>query len=197
MTTLVRQFVCRGGGFVGIGDPSACPRHGQYFQLADLLGVEKEIGNTMGVVAYRVPLVEGHFINRETGGITDMLSQRSNVYVADGNAQVLEACGIHVNLACNTVAGGRTVYFSQLPYSLDNARLLLRALLWATRQEDALQRCHSTNPKVDCAFYPKAGVFCLANNVDSKQGTTVFDANGSTRRFTLQPYQWRWEPQRG
>ena len=197
VTTLVRQFVCRGGGFVGIGDPSACSRHGQYFQLADLLGVEKEIGNTMGVVAYRVPVVEGHFINRETGGITDMLSQRSNVYVADGNAQVLEASGIHVNLACNTVAGGRTVYFSQLPYSLDNARLLLRALLWATRREDALQRCHSTNPNVDSAFYPKAGVFCLANNVDSKQVTTVFDANGAARRFTLQPYQWRWEPQCG
>ena len=134
-------------------------------------------------------------ISNATQGASHFIG--SVVYVADGNAQVLEASGIHVNLACNTVAGGRTVYFSQLPYSLDNARLLLRALLWATRQEDALQRCHSTNPKVDCAFYPKAGVFCLANNVDSKQVTTVFDANGAARRFTLQPYQWRWEQQRG
>lgn len=109
VTTLIRRFVCRGGGFIGIGDSSACPRHGQCFQLADLLGVEKEIGNPMGVVAHRVPVV--------------------------------------------------------------------------------------SNPKVDCAFYPKAGIFCLAKSVDSRQTTMVFDANGAMRRFTLQPHQWRWEKQ--
>lgn len=191
-TTLIRKFVCRGGGLVGIGDPSASPGHGQYYQLADLLGVEKEIGNTMGVVAYRVPVVQGHFINTETGGITDMLSSRSKVYVADGETQVLEAHGIHVNLACKSISAGRTVYFSQLPYSLPNARLLLRALLWAARQESALMRRHSTNPNVDCAFYDKAGVFCLANNLDRRQTTVVRGVNGASRKVTLKPMEWRW-----
>lgn len=193
VVTLIRKFVCRGGGFVGIGDPSACARNGQYYQLSDLLGVEKEIGNTMGIVAHRMPVTDGHFINRETGGITDLLTSRSDVYCTGDGAQVLQASGIHVNLACKTVSAGRTVYVSQLPYSPKNARMLLRALLWAARKENALARIHSSNPNVDCAFYRRAGVFCLANNLDRSQTTTVFGADGAPRGFTLRPYEWRWE----
>ncbi|MBQ7643130.1 MAG: 1,3-beta-galactosyl-N-acetylhexosamine phosphorylase, partial [Clostridia bacterium] len=36
----VREFVAGGGGFIGIGEPTAVYHNGRFFQLADILGVE-------------------------------------------------------------------------------------------------------------------------------------------------------------
>ena len=38
IVTAVRRFVWEGGGFVGVGEPSAVQRGGRYFQLADVMG---------------------------------------------------------------------------------------------------------------------------------------------------------------
>ena len=43
----VRAFVARGGGFVGVGEPTACAADGRFFRLADVLGVDEERGVTL------------------------------------------------------------------------------------------------------------------------------------------------------
>src|SRR5699024_1529320 len=44
VTASIRSWVHQGGGFVGIGEPSAIHHGGRYFQLANVLGVDKELG---------------------------------------------------------------------------------------------------------------------------------------------------------
>ena len=47
VTAAIRGFVHRGGGFIGVGEPSGHQYQGHYFQLAGVLGVEKETGFTL------------------------------------------------------------------------------------------------------------------------------------------------------
>ena len=36
-----KEFIYNGGGFIGVGEPTAYQWEGRYFQLANALGVEK------------------------------------------------------------------------------------------------------------------------------------------------------------
>ncbi|HBT17358.1 MAG TPA: hypothetical protein DEB05_10440, partial [Firmicutes bacterium] len=38
----IREWVYMGGGLIGIGEPTASQYQGRYFQLAEVLGVDKE-----------------------------------------------------------------------------------------------------------------------------------------------------------
>ena len=42
----IREWVNNGGGFIGVGEPSAYNKDGRFFTLSDVLGVQKEIGFT-------------------------------------------------------------------------------------------------------------------------------------------------------
>ena len=44
VVTTLRQFVDEGGGFIGVGEPTAYQHQGRFFQLADVLGVDREMG---------------------------------------------------------------------------------------------------------------------------------------------------------
>ena len=44
IVTAVKEFIYNGGGFIGVGEPTAYQWEGRYFQLANALGVEKENG---------------------------------------------------------------------------------------------------------------------------------------------------------
>ena len=46
IVTAVKRFIYNGGGFIGVGEPTAYQWEGRYFQLASALGVEKENGLT-------------------------------------------------------------------------------------------------------------------------------------------------------
>ena len=43
VVTTLREFVDKGGGFIGAGEPTACQFQGRYFQLSDVLGVDREM----------------------------------------------------------------------------------------------------------------------------------------------------------
>ena len=46
LVSKIRQWVYEGGGFIGIGEPTAYNKDGRLFALSDVLGVQKEIGLT-------------------------------------------------------------------------------------------------------------------------------------------------------
>ena len=49
IVTAIKKFVYNGGGFIGVGEPSAYQYQGKYFQLSGVLGVEEEVGFTLNV----------------------------------------------------------------------------------------------------------------------------------------------------
>jgi 1,3-beta-galactosyl-N-acetylhexosamine phosphorylase len=95
-------------------------------------------------------------------------------------------------LATNTFGKGRSVYFAGLPYSLENARLLLRALFWSAGRETEMTRWFSTNLNTDCAYWPNTKKFAVTNNTAKPQTTRVHTDGKAARTVTLAPYQIKW-----
>jgi 1,3-beta-galactosyl-N-acetylhexosamine phosphorylase len=188
----VRSFVHRGGGFVGCRGPTAFQHQGRYFQLADVMGVDKEVGHTLQSATVRAELMKQHFITADLRGPADFGTRETFVYVCDPATQLLAANGLHVLAAAKPYGRGRSVFFGALPYNLANARLLHRAIFWAARREADLKNWFCVNPNTDCAFYPKTGKLVAVNNADQPQTTTWFDGRGRPGRMTLKPYQSRW-----
>jgi 1,3-beta-galactosyl-N-acetylhexosamine phosphorylase len=188
----VRRFVAAGGGFIGCRGPSAHWSGGRFFQLADVLGVEREMGVTVQTAALRPAVEAGHFITADAGGTPDFGVPESFVYARDPKASVLATREGHVMCAANAFGRGRSVFLAGLPFSFANARLLHRAIFWAAGREAELKRWHTSNVLTDTAYYPKSKAWVVVNHDAQPQTTTVYDGQGRSRRVSLKPYESKW-----
>ena len=59
--TNIRRFVDQGGGFIGVGEPTAYQYQGRYFQLSDVLGVDREMCFSLSTDKYNEKN-DDHFI---------------------------------------------------------------------------------------------------------------------------------------
>ena len=60
ISSAIRGFVRRGGGFIGVGEPGGHLYQGRYLQLASVLGVEKETGFMDTATLYMVKYDRSH-----------------------------------------------------------------------------------------------------------------------------------------
>src|SRR5699024_1822329 len=90
VTASIRSRVQQGGGFVGIGEPSAI-HHGEcYFQLANVLGVDKELGYSLSTNKQAMGEIENHFITAD--GVAPNVGEGvSNVYSLSEETEVLDS----------------------------------------------------------------------------------------------------------
>ena len=191
ITAAVRGFVSRGGGLIGVGEPSGHAYQGHILQLAQVLGVEKETGFPLGYDKYNWDVVPNHFILADCAGTPDFGPLKRGIYALPG-AQVLAKDGRNVLMAANAFGHGRSVYLTGLPYSDENSRILHRAILWAAGSEDELRNWFSSNPAVEVNAYVRNGRFCAVNNTDLPQETTVFCPDGKSFALSLAPGELRW-----
>ena len=68
ISSAIKAFVWNGGGLIGVGEPSGHQYQGRYIQLAQVLGVEKETGFTLGYDKYNWDEHPGHFITADCAG---------------------------------------------------------------------------------------------------------------------------------
>ena len=170
----IRAYVAKGGSFIGIGEPSAHLYQGRFFQLASLLGVEKENGFTLSYDKYNWEEKE-HFITAHLEQLDDIdFGESCNFIYALPDADVLVERNREVHLASNLYFSGRSVYFGGLPYSGENALLFHRALLWCTKQEEILNQWFAENPHVAVHYYPSIQKYCVANNSNQKQQSLIY-----------------------
>ena len=151
ITTAVKRFVYRGGGFIGVGEPAACQREGRFIQLSGVLGVEKETGFTLNVDKYNWK-EQGHFITEDCKGALDFGEGKKNIFALEGTT-VIAVKEKSVQLAVREFGEGRGVYISGLPYSFSNSRLLYRAILWSCGSEGELFRWFSSNFNAEVHAY--------------------------------------------
>ncbi len=189
----VKEWIHRGGGFIGIGEPTAHQHQGRFFQLADVLGVDKERGFSLSTMKYNAPLQGKHFITDDALGAPDFGEYCDNVYRVEPQAENLIIKSGCTQLAVNGFGKGRGVYIAGLPYSPENTRLLLRAIYWAAGREDALHTWFSDNLHTECAAYPERGCYCVVNNTQRPQTTTVYGQGGKIGTLALAPMEIRWE----
>ena len=185
----IRGFVYNGGGIIGVGEPSGHQYQGHFFQLANVFGVEEETGFTLGYDKYNWDEHE-HFILEDSEEV-DFGEGKKNIYALP-SATILVQKEKEVQMAVNEFGKGRAVYISGLPYSFENSRVLYRAVLWSTHSEDELNRWFSTNYNVDVHAYRKNNKYCVVNNTDEPQQTTIYRGDGSSFELALEPNQIIW-----
>ncbi len=187
----VRGFIARGGGFIGVGQPSGHAYQGRYFQLAGALGVEKENGFTLGYDKYNWEEHPDHFITEDVAQEIDFGEGQKGIYALPGTT-ILCQREKEVQLAVNACGQGRTVYISGLPYTFENSRLLYRSILWSAHAEDMLRRWFSSNVNVDVHAYVQNGKYCAVNNTYEPQETTVYRGDGSSFALRLEANEICW-----
>ncbi|MFC0302660.1 1,3-beta-galactosyl-N-acetylhexosamine phosphorylase [Virgibacillus soli] len=192
VVSTIREWVHQGGGFIGVGEPTAHEHQGEFFQLADVLGVQKEIGYSLSLDKYNKQSEEAHFILADQYEPIDFGESMKYVYQSNAETKVLAMEEGDVKVAVNEFGEGRSVYIAGLPYSPENTRLLLRTIYWAASEEAIMQKWHTTNVQTECAAYPEAGKFVVINNSYETQQTTVYKADGSKEALTLQPMGYKW-----
>lgn len=196
----IRKYVACGGGFIGVGSPSAYRKEGRCFALADLLGVEKELCETLSTDKYNIESV-AHFIKEDVTSPIDYGEGTKNIYALEGT-KVLDIelsprfqrkvnVG-EVKLAANDYFKGRSVYLAGLPYSKENARLLYRSLLWVAHKEDRLLKAFSSNLNSEVHYYPNAKTYAIVNNANEEVKTVFYDIEGKPTTLALLPNETRW-----
>ena len=191
VASAIRGFVLQGGGFIGVGEPSGHQYQGHYFQLASVLGVEKETGFTLGYGKFNQQEHPDHFLLEDASEPVNFGEGKKGVYALEGTQVLIKRDG-DVQLSVNDAGRGRAVYVSGLPYSPHNARLLHRAVMWASRAEEELRRWFSENPAVDVHAYEGSRKYCVVNNSAEAQSTTVYRDDGSSFPLALTPGGIEW-----
>ncbi len=190
IVTAIKKFIYNGGGFIGVGEPSAYQWEGRYFQLANVLGVEMERGFNLNMDKYNWQ-EHDHFILADCTKDVDFGEGKKNVFALDGTT-ILKQKDKEVQMAVHEFGKGRTVYISGLPYSFENSRILYRSIIWAAHDEENLHKWYSTNFNVEVHAYVKNGKYCVVNNTYEPQSTTVYTGDGSSFTLELEANEIRW-----
>ena len=190
ISSAVKRFVYEGGGIIGVGEPAAHQANGHFFQLSGVFGVEEERGFTLGYDKYNWES-HSHFITEDVKGEIDFGEGKKNIYALEGTTILVER-EKEVQLAVNSFGKGRAVYISGLPYSFENSRLLHRAILWSSGDEEKLCRWFSANYNVDVHAYPESGKYCVVNNTYEPQSTVVYKGDGTSFALDLEANQIIW-----
>ena len=190
ITDAIRKFVWNGGGFIGVGEPTGHQHQGRFFQLADVLGVEKETGFTLNYDKYNWDS-HSHFITEDCAEEVNFGEGKKSIYALAGTHIVVQK-DKEVQLAVNDYGNGRAVYISGLPYTFENNRLLYRSVLWSSHSEQDLNTWFSTNYNVEVHAYVKNGKYCVVNNTYEPQKTTVYRGDGSSFELSMEANEIKW-----
>jgi len=199
----IREFVSNGGGFIGIGDPTGYNKNGKYFQLSDVLGVQKEIGFTYSKTKFFPVKNDKHWIVNDID-MSKVKFGEQGLGVYPVNADVIAASdsvfnpttclltGGNVYLSANTYGKGRSVYINSLLDSPEAFRLIYKSLLWVASKEDLYNKAFSSNVNTDCYYYDKLKSYAILNSGDENAITTFYDIDGKSKEVTVKAHDILW-----
>lgn len=191
VVTAIREFVDNGGGFIGVGEPTAYQHQGRYFQLSDVLGVDREMCFSLSTDKYN-ELNASHFILEDIEGEIDFGEGMSRIYAQGENYQILNMDGKYSRLVVNTYGKGHSVYFAGLPYSPQNCRILLRAIYHAAGMEEEMKKFYVTNVDTEVTVFEETGKIAVINNAKEAKHTDLYINGELTYSLDLEPMEMRW-----
>ena len=172
VVTTLRQFVDEGGGFIGVGEPTAYQHQGRFFQLADVLGVDREMGFSLStenitrkirsILSWKIlkgilisEKVRPAFMRREI--IIRFLQWMENT-----------ASWLLINTEKVTVLLCRIAVFpSELPYSA-SCNLLCSGM------EQEMKRYYVTNVDTEVTVFQKTQKIAVINNSGKECQTDLY-----------------------
>lgn len=192
IVSTMRKWVHNGGGFIGIGEPTAALHQGKYFQLSDVLGIDKELGFSLSTDKYHTETTGRHFLSADHSD-TDFGESMKNIYAKSEDTHILEYSDNEIHLSASTYGKGRSVYIAGLPFNVENTRLLFKSMMYAANKEADYLKWHSQNAECEVNVYPDAGWYAIVNNSLEPQQTTIYDGEGNTQSYQLKGSELVWE----
>ena len=189
--TAIRKFVDEGGGFIGVGEPTACQHQGRYFQLSDVMGVDREMGFSLSTDKYNT-CDPHHFILEDIDTAVDFGEGTSRIYAQGKHYQILAQDGEYSQLVVNEYGKGHSVYFAGLPYSPQNCRILLRAIYYAAGMPEEMKHYYVTNVDTEVTVFPETKRIAVINNADAEEKTDLYIKGRLIDSLTLAPREMRW-----
>jgi 1,3-beta-galactosyl-N-acetylhexosamine phosphorylase len=189
VVSAIREFVDNGGGFVGMFDPTAHENGGAFYQLWDILGVQKEYGLSNDCKkVLPTAIAEDHFIAADLKGSNPSLGKHvQHIYPCVESAQIIAKDDEgSVTVASNDFGRGRGVYLAGFELGSEQNRLLQRAIWYAAGREDEMSRKWFTaNIETEIAGYPETGKYIVINNAEFEVNTMITDNLGNEKEVTL------------
>ena len=192
LVTAIRRWIHEGGGFIGIGEPSAVHHGGRFFQLADALGIDKELGFSLSTDKYFKTAVQSHFITENISTDMSFGEGMKNIYALYEDTEILSYHDGQVELSAHDYGKGRAVYIAGLPFNMENSRLLHRAMFYCAHKEKEMFVLYADNIEVEVHGYPSIEKYAVVNNSDHPQTTSVWDQEGRETDLKLAPSEIRW-----
>ena len=191
VVTTIREYVYNGGGFIGVGEPTAYQFEGRYFQLSDVLGVDREMDFSLSTDKYN-KLNADHFILEDINGEIDFGEGMSRIYAQGENYQILNMDGEYSRLVTNQYGTGHSVYLAGLPYSPQNCRILLRSIYYAAGMECEMKKFYVTNVDTEVTVFEKTGKIAVINNSKEAKHSDLYINGVMTCSLDLEPMEMRW-----
>ena len=196
VVSAIREYVDNGGGFVGMLDPTAHENGGAFFQLYDILGVQKEYGlsnDTKKLLP--TDITEGHFLAEDLSSSNPSLGKNvQTIYpILESTQIVAKDDEDSVTVAANDFGKGRGVYLAGFEFGAEQNRLLQRAIWYAAGREDEMkQKWFSSNIETEIAGYPETGKYIVINSSNEPQTTTITDGQGNFKVVELDANASQW-----
>ena len=194
LTAAVTKFVAEGGGLIGVHDPSAVNYGGVYYQLASVLGVDRDTGSKKCIGKYRYALADSacpaYRIVADAKDAADALAATDGVYVLGKDTAVLAEKNGTPLVTAHEFKKGRAVYFASWKFSFPVTRVLFRAICYAMQADEKAQTAFVTsNILTECAYYPAIDKTVIINNSAEPQKTSFVTDKGEQVSVDLQPFE--------
>ena len=182
VVTLLTKWVCEGGTFIGVNEPSAVEGYDNYFRMAHVLGIDKDTGA-------RVCHGKWSFTAQDDGKLIPegaSVESKEHLFLTDGKAKVLFAEGDRPVITVNEFGKGKGIYLASFQVNLENTRMLYQLIRYAGKE--GLSGLYMTdNLYTECAYYPESGKLVVINNSDKEQTTTIPTEKGD-KTVVIAPY---------
>lgn len=203
--TALCSYAWNGGCILGVNQPSMTDGFTTNFQLADVLGVDQDMGERCchGRIAYekQEKILDSMEVFAKSGSgktakeIAGDFQETAGIYLTDPATEVLaetvaySPIGEEVHtpkLTIHSYGKGCGIYLSHFVYGVENSRFLLELLLKAAGKESAVQQL-GDNPCCETAYFPRSGKAVAVNNSGQVQNLHV-TVGGVNKEVELKPY---------
>lgn len=199
----LREYAQKGGCILGVFQPSMTTGYMTNFRLADVLGVDQDMGERCchGRIAYQKSenfFGESNLAAEHSSkfyAAAEGLKGAEGIYLTDSAVQVLaedvtySPIGEEVHtpkLTYHPYGKGCGIYLSHFTYSAQNSRFLLELLLKAVGKE-AFRTQLGDNLYCEAAYFPHSGKAVAVNNSGQPQHLNV-TLGGVEKEVDLNPW---------
>jgi len=175
------KWVHKGGALLGVGAPSAVLGYDTFFRLAQVFGVDLDLGQRTNHGKWNV-------CEENNGIYFEKMHPQHGIYITHGDVKVYCTKDKTPVYTENNFGKGLGIYLSSYRHSNENVNSLNKLILQACKcVEDDVFLCK--NKEIECAVYPSAeSSIALIINNSSENIKTSASLCGNELQLEIEPY---------